>query len=242
MHRDYSTQTRKQQNNKCPHCGWQFASNFNFEQMIAGLAPGDVNGDFTAYRSTPTRTATIEADLLVPAGQALISALVTALPTAAIGMWFRWQWYAPLAVASITILVQWFRYLNHQERGQAMLEEFSYSPGPPKPSPNARQGNPTPIRLDIYSRDDDHRAAIKIVDLPSNVSGEDFKVLCQDVLAGKSLARSNWAGSGKLLSRDEYDGLMSAMTDAGLIVTWPGAGKRLTNGGRHAIRRMIREG
>lgn len=242
MHRDYSTPKQKQQKRECPNCGWQFATNFDFEQMVAGLGPGDLNGNFTAYRSTPAHRATIEADLLVPAGQTLISALVTALPTAAIGMWFRWEWYAPLAVASITVLVQWFRYLNHQERALAILEEFSYSPGADQAQQKPSSPKPSPIRLDIFSRDDDFKAAIKIVDLPSDVSGEEFKTLCQDVLAGKSLARKNWAGPGKEFSRDQYDNLMTAMLDAGLIATVPGAGKKLTNGGRHAIRRMIRGG
>jgi hypothetical protein len=139
-------------------------------------------------------------------------------------------------------MVQWFSIIKKLENERSLIEEFSYNPNEEIERP-LHQGNPQePIKLEVVSKENNYGAALKIVDLPASVTGHEFVEFCQGILGGRSIARENWAGEGKLFSRDRYDGLISAMLTAGIISKIPGRGKKLTLGGKHAIRRMIREG
>jgi hypothetical protein len=237
----YPRKTKKQ-NSDCPNCGFEIRAKYSFESVLAGGFSNPDNGAYDAIRKTPVRQASLEADVLVPAAQSLVGAVVTTLPAIIVAQLARWEWYSPLAIGACTILVQWFSIVKKLESERSIVEEFSYTPSEEIERPLA-QGNPQePVRLEVVSKDDNYGVAFKIVDLPQSVSGREFVGLCQGVLAGRSLARKNWVGEGKQFSRDQYDDLISAMMTAGLINAIPGKGKKLTLGGKHAIRRMIREG
>lgn len=239
MSQNYTSPPTKKQKNNCPYCGWETTRGFNFEQILAGTLPESVTGDFTAFRSTPSRTATIEADLLVPIGQTLATAIIITLPTFVVALWLKWEWYAPFSVGAVTLLAQWIRCLNLHEKTLAVVEEFSYSPTGQDLGQRSRDVGGDVVKLEVISGRNSYEAGMKIVDLPSDVSVEQFKDFCKDILSGKPLARRDWTGSGKQFSRDTYDDLMSAMLDAGLVFSLAGKGKRLTLGGKRAIARLV---
>ncbi len=239
MHRNYTSQTTKQQKNNCPHCGWETTRGFSFEQILAGTLPENVRGDFTAFRSTPTRNATTEASLLVPIGQTLATAIAVALPSFVLASWLKWEWEVPFVVGTVTILVQWIRCLNSHERTLAVIEEFSYSPALDGVGEKSTSLDLEAIRMEVTSEKSDHLLQMKIVELPAGVSSLDFANFCEDILSGKSLARREWVGNGKQFSRDTYDDLIDAMLVAGLVRSIPGKGKGLTLGGRRAITRLL---
>lgn len=242
MQRDYNTPKRKKQNSKCPHCGWQIATTFNFEQLLANGIPDGIEGDVSAYRSTPVRGPTIEADLLVPAGQALMSAIATMLPTTIVALWARWEWYAPILVGSATVLLQWFRFLNDQSRNTSIVEEFSYSASQPSntktPSTEDRSG----LRMEIIHETSGIRSRMQLLELPEEMSETEFAGFLRDVAAGKPLARKHWVGDGKPFSRDVYDDMIDKLLLASIVSRAGNSGTKLTNGGRHGINAMIREG
>lgn len=239
MYQDYTSPPAKKQKDKCPQCGWQISRGFNFEQILAGSLPENVNGDFNAFRSTPARTATIEADLLVPIGQVMVTAIVTALPSFALVSWLEWDWKITFVTGSVAILITWIRSLNLHEKTLSVIEEFSYSSSGGSDGPRLRSQDRDAVKLEVVSSKRRSGMQMKIVDLPRGISRHQFAEFCQDILSGKSLARRDWVGSGKQFSRDEYDDLVIAMLEAGLIARVPGKGKSLTVGGRHALQCMI---
>jgi hypothetical protein len=242
MNLNYNPKRPRKANSECPHCGWRIATTFNFEQLLANGIPDGIEGDVSAYRSTPVRGPTIEADLLVPAGQALMSAVATMLPTTIIGLWARWEWYAPILVGSATALLQWFRFLNDQGRNTSIIEEFSYSAdrdhNRKTPSAKDRSG----LRMEVVHETSGIRSRMQLLELPEQIGEAEFAEFLRDISAGKSLARKNWVGDGKPFSRDVYDDMIDKLLSTSIVNRVGNSGTKLTNGGRHAINAMIREG
>ena len=233
---------RNKSNSECPQCGFKIYKSHQFEQVLSGRYDNPGGGCYEAVRETPTRAFALEPDVLVPAAQSLVSAVVTAIPALAVSMVMRWDWSAPIFVAAATVAVSWFAAISRIRQSASIVESFSYAPPENSDGQNSSPKTETGIRLDVYSKDDDFRAAIKIVNLPTSVSGKEFREFCNDVLAGKSLARKDWTPVSKGFSRDVYDQLIASMIEAGLVNDLGATGKKISVGGRHAIRRMIREG
>lgn len=231
----------KNQNSDCPSCGFHISYATSFESVLAGNFDNSRDGSYVATRSTPIRASTLEADVLVPAAQSLIWAVVSSVPAVAISFWLRYEWYFPLAVAGVSMAFSWSSSMKRSDMSCSKVEEFEYSPSPDKNDSPAPGAGGEAIRLEVINKSDDMSAAMKIVDLPEGIEPVQFLGLCKDALAGKGLARKNWTGSGKEFSRDQYDGLMTAMVSSGLVMTVPGKGKMLTLGGRKSIKRMIRQ-
>lgn len=242
MNLNYNPKRPGKANSKCPHCGWRVASSFNFEQLLANGIPDGIEGDISAYRSTPVRGPTIEADLLVPAGQALMSAVATMLPTTIIALWARWEWYAPILVGSATVLLQWFRFLNDQSRSTSIIEEFSYSSDRDHIEEKPTAKNQPGLRMEVIHETSGIRNRMQLLDLPARLGEAEFAEFLRDISAGKSLARKNWVGDGKPFGRDVYDDMMDKLLSASIVSRMGNSGTKLTNGGRHAINAMIREG
>ncbi len=236
----YPTNNKKTKND-CPNCGWKIERSHTFESVLAGNFSNERNGSYDAYRTTPTRAATLQADVLVPLAQSLVGATLATIPAIVVAQIARWEWYSPLAVGSVTILVQWFSIVKKLEGERSVTEQFSYQPDPENCQAQPLSNKPDGIQLEVISKDDDFKASMKIITLPRSVTAEQFVSFCRDILVGKSLARRNWEGSGKPFSRDSYDDLVAAMQTAGLVMTVQGKGKQLTKGGKRAIARMVRE-
>ena len=231
----------KQQNSNCPNCGWEIRRPSTFETAIGDLVNSDRPGSYEAYRETPVRAATFEADVLVPAAQSLFTALTTTLPTIAISMWARWEWYAPVVVGAVTILASWSSAMVASRKSLSLVEQISRTVDDGKEPENSGRKNPSAIQLEVVKKEAGFAASMKIIDLPKNITEPEFREFCVDVLAGKSMARKDWAGSGRLFSRDQYDDLMKAIEAAGLAIPVPGRSRRLTQSGKDAIKKMIRE-
>jgi len=242
MTTNYTPSSSNSKKNRCPSCGWETTQGFRFEQLLAGTLPENISGDFTAFRSTPGQPTTIEAGLLVPIGQTLMTAIVVTLPCVALALWLEWDMKLAFLIGAIAVLWQWIRGLDLHEKTLVVIEEINYSPGGQGTMQKSRGGDVAPVRLEVVSESNRHNAQMKIVDLPLGISGEQFRDFCKDILLGKSLARRDWVGRGKQFSRDAYDDLMGAMLEAGLVNNVPGKGKKLTVGGRHAITRLMQNG
>lgn len=241
MNSNYTPGKSKQQNTECVQCGFRIENTASFEQVLAGQFENKDNGSFDAVRETPVRAAKVEPDVLVPLFQSLITAIVTTLPATLVAMAFRWRWEAPLAIGATAILVSWFQSVTQARASLVKVERFSYTANEKSIAQVAKSSSLDPIRLEVVSKDDDFKAAMKIIDLPSRVSGTQFVSFCKDILAGKAISRKNWTPREKGFSRDDYDEMTEAMIAGGLLVSLPGEGKFLTAGGKHAVRRMIRQ-
>lgn len=225
----------------CRSCGLDVYKSSTFEAVIDAARSDGFQGGFTAYRTTPVRSLELVADVAVPAAQALITSVVTTIPAIAVAMIFRWEYYTPAAVGAVSIMVSWFKALSDAKEGASVVEQYTWEDDRVGESEIAGRPEEAPIRLEVVSRDDDYKASMRIVDLPADVDGAQFVSFCKDILSGKSLARASWVGSGKEFSRDTYDGLMLSMEQAGLIMSIPGKGRKITNGGRRAMEQMMRQ-
>ncbi|KKK94246.1 hypothetical protein LCGC14_2684770 [marine sediment metagenome] len=242
MKENYTPRRPKKANSSCPHCGWQIATTFDFEQLLAKGIPEGIEGEVSAYRSTPVRGPTIEADLLVPAGQALMSAVATMIPTTIIALWARWEWYAPILIGSATVLLQWFRFLNDQSRNTSIIEEFTYVADQGHNRKTSPPNDKLGLRMEVIHKESGIKSRMQLLELPEQIGEVEFAEFLRDIAAGKSLARKNWTGDGKPFTRDTYDGMIDKLLSASVVNRAGNSGTKLTNGGRHAINAMIREG
>lgn len=234
-------QIPKKSNGNCPTCGFHISHSSAFDNVLAGQFDNVREGSYVATRVTPVRASTFQSDVAVPAAQSLIWSIVVALPAIPVSYALRYEWYFPLVVSSISMLVSWISAMRRSDKSQSKIEEFAYHTGERQTGKMLSKSSGAGIRLEVTDRSSGSGVAVKIAHLPAGVSTEHFAELCRQVLAGASLARSNWAGSGKLFSRDVYDELMREMISAGLILSIQGKGKTLTTGGKHAIERMLRD-
>lgn len=232
----------KKTNNECPTCGWQIGHSHTFEQGLFGQFSNEKNGDFTAYRSTPVRGTSLEADVLVPLAQSLISsvgAIISAIP---LSIWLGFEWPIFVLIWAASFLAAWLSAIKRSEFSIAKTEEFSYSANEKEVGAIAGQGRPGPLQMEVIHSSGGIRNQMQILDLPDQITEVDFAKFLRDILAGRSLARKDWAGTDKPFSRDGYDGMIDKLLAASIIQPSVKGGKILSNGGKHAIARMVREG
>lgn len=242
MKKKLYTPKPKTQNDICVNCGFKITRHSVFHSVMSGGFDNPDDGAWTAVSFVPSRKADLISDVAVPAAQALISSSVTAIPAICVAYYARWEWYGPAAVATVTVVVQWFSALKRSEQERGSTEEFSYYPSSADDEEKGSSARPAAIRLDVISKPDKTTAVMKMVDLPDGVTEEKFRELCADILSGKSLARANWIGPGKTFGRDQFDALMICMETAGLIIPVPGKARRVTEAGRSAMAKMIEGG
>jgi hypothetical protein len=78
------------------------------------------------------------------------------------------------------------------------------------------------------------------INLPSVVTRELLTEWAHMVLTGiKSPALAHWIGAGKPFSRNDYTEFVHIMIEAGILFISPGKGTQLTDGGEHALRRLL---
>ena len=231
---------KKKTSSKCPNCGFQISIHSTFESALSGKFDNPNEGAWSANSFSPLRKADLLSDVCVPGAQAGITALLL-FPVAwgaVVFIGFDWMW--AFSVSAVVLAGTWIRGINRLEMERGESREFSYEPVDGLGQVEMQAGQPRPISLEVLSKDDDFKASMKIVDLPSGVTATKFVEFSRSILAGKSLARRDWVGQGKEFSRDQYDGLMSAMAACGLVISVAGKGKMLTVGGKRALSRMAR--
>lgn len=241
MQTKYNPTRHKQTNNECPHCGWEITGTHTFEQVLSGQFDNVNNGDFNAVRITPLRPSNLQSDVLVPAAQSLIWSLCTLLPSTILAMWLRWEWYAPLFVGATTILASWISAMKKSDLSLSKTEEFSYSANEFDARKITPDGETDGIELEIIHRGGGIIGRMQRMNLPSSVSVVDFIEFSKSAIGGKSLARREWAGKGKIFSRDGYDQLIAVLMNGGIIKDNPSGGKQLSMSGKHSLTAMLHE-
>lgn len=239
MRRNSTTVSPHKQKSDCTNCALRVGQRGTLEQSIASIAGSGIVSDFEVKERNPVRAATLEADVIVPVAQALATGLMTtALSYTVAGL-------AGLDVRAVgtfgvgSLLATWIKLLVDSRRNLAeerRVYVFANRSKEHAGRPTASDGT---IRLEVVTSVNGIKNKMQYLDLPSGISEADFVEFCRQVLAGKSLARTNWAGSGKLFSRDVYDGLMACLLDAGIIEKKEKGGKTLSNGGRRAVEHLM---
>lgn len=237
----YPTKRPKTKSN-CPRCGFEIVAKHSFETILAGNFKNDDDGDYEAVRETPTRAYSLEADLLVPTGQALITTLIMALPVGTASSYFSWGWYPALAIISTVTAIAWAKCLETARASAVMIETFSYTASHGGVADVGDNDRGSAVRLEVVHETSGIKHKMQLLDLPAKISERQFAEFLTDILAGRSMARKNWTGSGKPFSRDVYDELLAKLVDAGILRLVENNEKRLTNGGRRAIAAMVRGG
>lgn len=232
---------RKNQNSKCPNCGCEISYHSTFENALSGQFDNPDGGAWSFTSFLPIREANIISDVAVPGTQAFISAVLSLPLLASAKIYFEFDWKYAWSISALVMGAYWIKGIRRLEMERGESKEFSYEPVQDSDPGSAQVEKKEKISLEVISKDDDFRAAMKIVDLPEGVSASEFVQFSGDILTGKTLARKEWAGSGKQFSRDQYDEIMVAMLASGLIRSVAGKGKMLTPGGRRAMARMVRE-
>ncbi len=241
MHKQLYSQKRLKSNSNCPECGFHISYHRSFETVLAGDFENEDNGGYTAFRSTPLRQSTLESDFLVPIAQSLVWAIVSVLPAIPVAMWLRYEWYFTFAVGTMSLLASWYRSMKRSEASLCTVEEFTYTPSEGLPSPDPGCLEKSHLKLDITDRSNPSQANIKFIDLPPSVSEKKFLEFCRGVVSGKSISRKLWTPERILFSRDQYDVLVSKLSECGIIGGREGGGKTLTAGGRRAVARYVGE-
>lgn len=242
MHKEQYHNPQQKSNTECPTCGWKIGHSHTFENALFGQFSNEKNGDFTAIRTTPVRGPSLEADVLVPFAQSLITSIEAVILAIPLSIWLRFEWPILLFIWAGTMLVSWISAVKRAEFSQSKTEEFSYSASQKETGQAASQGGGGPLKLEVIHSISGIRNQMQILDLPGQITEEVFGAFLRDILAGRSLARTNWAGTGKPFSRDSYDGMIEKLLDASIIQPTINGGKMVSNGGKHAIARMVREG
>jgi hypothetical protein len=205
----------------------------SFEAYLARVA-GDAIETQTA-RAVPVRVhyATREPGLILPAGQAFVTAALVGLAVLVVGFalgWFRpWLW-ALVAWALVLpgtwlfLLADWRRLIHRLEdyTGRDLDQDFVV-------------GEPEHVRVEISENNGQH---VKFLDLPC--STEQLSTMAREVLRGVPLSEAHWIGVGKPFNRGQFAELRSQMLKRGLLV-WnvqgaPARGCSLTSSGRAAFR------
>lgn len=242
MHNEAYHKPNNKSNTECSACGWKIANSHTFESMLSGQFVNEKNGNFTASRLTPFRAPSIEGDVLVPLAQSLIISIEAVIVAIPLSIWLRFDWSILLFIWAGTMLLSWISAVKRAEFSQSRTEEFSYSANQKEAGHIAPQGGSRPLQLEVMHSTSGIRNRMQILDLPAQITEEDFGAFLRDILAGRSLARNNWAGTGKPFSRDGYDGMIGKLLEASIIQPAINGGKVLTNGGKHVVRRLVREG
>ncbi len=242
MHNEFYPKQHQKSNNECPTCGFEIASSQAFEQVLSGQFDNHKNGDFVATRGTPVRVSNMMSDVAVPAAQSLIWATVVMLPAVSISMAMRWEWSAPLFVGASTVLVSWISAMARSEKSLVKIEEFSYSASEISSKKVAASHNEKPFKMEVLHNYNGIKSTLQLLELPDTITNEMLGEYLRDILAGKSLARRNWTGQGKEFSRDSYDILTDKLLQAKIIISSANGKKILSNGGKHAVKALVREG
>jgi hypothetical protein len=242
MHKKSYHKLPNKSKRECPTCGWEIGHSHTFENALFGQFSNEKNGDFNASRLTPARSPSIEADVLVPLAQSTITSIQAIISAIPLAIWLQWEWPFLLFIWAGTFLCSWISAVKRAELSQAKSEEFSYSANEKEAGQVAGQGGAGPLQMEIIHSTSGIKNRMQILQLPDQITEEIFGTFLRDILAGRSLARNNWAGTGKPFSRDSYDGMIGKLIEASIIQPTVSGGKILTNGGKHVVKRLVREG
>lgn len=240
MQKEFYTKSPKEANRICAHCGVERERFSTFEMVIGGGFKNEANGDYRAVRRTPLRATSMMSDVFVPAAQSVVTAIVFVAPTIVVSLWYRWSWYAPIAVGSVAILLAWIRALDEAKKALFKTDEFSYYGSEQQVGVASGEQASGPVRLEVVHETSGIRERMQLMELPGDISEKDFGGFLVDSLAGRGMTRKNWSGTGKPFSRDQFDGVMEKLEAAEMVCRLGNNKRVLTDAGKRAIKVMVR--
>lgn len=199
------------------------------------LEPGFQNDDFSEfYRSTPSRPPNLEADVLVPLAQALITGAMLGLVAFGL-MWpvigFRWAASVFAVIFGLVTVGVWTTLVTGYYRMLSTVEEIV------KEAPPAKEI----ATVEIATVDNKRRGytSLKRFHLPENVDVKSFNVFLAGITKGRPITLDLWTGKGGQFSRTEFNSILANLAEANYIQfknpQHPQQGRMLTTGGRKAI-------
>ncbi len=204
---------------------WPFATTANAAAWPAGA---------TWERRAPVRKADLAADVLTPAAQSAITALVGAV---AGGLLTRDLAGAGLG-AAITFSATWLTLLKAHRAALWAVERVTGADLDGDGAvgrPSASEPAPATVRVEL-KEEKRNAERWRWLDLP--VSDEKLTRVARAVLEqGVAFSRR---GLADVLTQNEYEKLAAAMLAGGLLVDLPGNKRELTAAGRALLRQMTR--
>jgi hypothetical protein len=205
----------------------------------------------TIHRETQTqrghRSADWNADVIVPAGQAVLIAggvAVGAFVLAAIvTAWRSWRFWIPFAtagamgglsfaLAAVLLTLDHRRLLWAAEAALGVDLDDDQVVGEPEPQ--------DVLRVELLDRNGGNRHRLRYIDLPG--TPEQLATLARGLLNGKGTGQAQWTGAVGPFTRSEYEAIRAAMIERGLAA-WTNPdhhnqGWDLTAAGRAIMRRI----
>ena len=210
----------------CSNCAQALEGNWESRESLS-LAMGEVIQRGGSYeRRVPARVGTLRSDLVLPLGQAIVTALVGTILGVILG-----GWRLGVAAGGVMFAITWLLLLWDHRRAMWVVE---YITGQDLDRDGAI-GKPEPqqVRVELV---EDHRGGgrLRFLDLP--ITEAKLRDVARAVLGeGANFSRR---GLGEVMSQADYERLARAMIKAGLLVDLPGNNRELSAAGRALLRRV----
>lgn len=189
---------------RCPHCGAVL-------NVSGGVGTGDVKTFRTlgygdggqaatwreATRTTPSRKANREADVIVPLQQAAITAGVITLPTAILTLAAGWPIHVPVIVGAATFTASWF-YLLRDSRGLLRVTERIVNrdiDGDGRIG-SVPMAEPQRASVEVSVAEPEHYGG-RMSFMNFHVSEAGLLQLARGVTGGRELTERTWTGRGQ---------------------------------------------
>jgi hypothetical protein len=183
-------------------------------------------------RREATRTPTLSGDVAVPLAQALVCGVAGGIVGGLLG-----DLRSGAVVGALAFVVAWGALIADTRSLLRTVEKITRK----DLDGDSYVGEPPVVRAEIVEKDASGNVkAIRWLDLPGDE--ETIRQFARAVIAGRSLAESQWTGSGKPFSRDEYREMRDSFIEKGMA-RWrnlhaPAQGWELTKKGEAVMRQL----
>jgi len=186
-------------------------------------------------RQVGSRAPSVEADVLVPLQQSVVTGMFGLACGAALGAVVFWEWLAALVGGFCGFIVagggMWALLLAEHRRLLWLVERQMAGV-------EGDGGGVEELRVVIAHEDEVGRVVRMQYLNVAGVSGEELREFARAVVGGAPLTVAYWTGTGALFSRAEYEVLMAELVRAGLVRDGGHQGRALTAAGRCVLRRV----
>ncbi len=203
---------------------------------------------FMVREQPAKRTTTMETEVWIPAGHALITSLAWAIPAALLSVLLTLAasipWYyiplLPLIVIAILFPFRLNRYITEQRRLLWDREETEQR----DINGDDHIGQPPPrtLTVEIVTRGNNGRLR-QIMNLDFGIPQEQALTFIQGVLAGQPISEAQWCGNGRPFSKTSFIPFRTRLVTKGLI-RWrnadaPAQGVELTPYGQEVFQEIL---
>jgi len=162
--------------------------------------------------STPSRVPSWQADVLVPCGQSLFTALFVGLLSGAIAIWQAWPWQVPAMLAAISAALMWFSSVADT---RALLRRVEVWTGKDLDR-DGIVGDPERVIHEYHVKDDSQSGAHWQMMISLDIDPERLRQFAKGlVVEGRSTGTSTWTGQRGLFERTEFEQLRDELISRG---------------------------